>query len=423
MRMNIKLAGNFRPWVIAASWVFAVSLLSANCVSAQENKDEAPRFRLGALEIHPGIDVSVKEDTNVFLTNTDTKSDTIMTYVPTVKLSRSFGGESDFDVKFKYEIIDYDKFGAEDTENKTVTGNLNFEKINGNGYWRTNGIWEDTADASSSETQTTTGPRTPRTKGEVDSHVGIGGYDGSKLRLEVSAGLTWNRYLRAAQDRLESDLTRGGALVEYAISPKTNIRVDYEFERQKYTNRTVDDQRDNARDHAIRAGFSFTPSALITGHATLGFVRRTFDETISTTDESDRDTNNISADVDLTWKWKKGTTVNGTFKSTIASSSTPGQVAYRKWDAGGTLTQDLPFISNNLKFTLNPSYEKNIFIRNSRIDSILKWQAGFKYTAVSKKYPWFASFDFKDERKSTNENKSSVEYHDNTYEFKVGLQY
>jgi hypothetical protein len=346
-----------------------------------------------------------------------------MTYVPTVKFSGSFGGESDFDVKFKYEIIDYDKFGGEDVENKTVTGNLNFEKINGNGYWRTNGTWEDTADASSSETQTTTGPRTPRTKGEVDSQIGIGGYDGSKLHIEVSTGLTRNRYDRAAQDRLENDLTRGGGLIEYAISPKTNIRVDYEFERVRYTNRTTSDQRDDARDHAIRAGLSFTPSALITGHATVGVERRMFDTTISTTDQADRDTSNISADVDLTWDGKKGTTVNGTVGSSLESSSTPGQVAFRKWNVGGTLTQDLPFISNNLKFTLNPTYEKNIFVRASRIDSLLTWKAGFKYSAVSKKYPWFASFDFKDERKSTNENKGSVEYHDNTYEFKVGMQY
>ena len=240
--------------------------------------------------------------------------------------------------------------------------------------------------------------------------------------------MTRNRYERAASNRLENDLTRGGALVEYAISPKTNIRVDYEFERVRYTNRTTAQQRDDARDHAIRAGLSFTPSALITGHATVGAEFRLYDENISTTNEADRDTNNISADVDLTWDGKKGTTVNLTFGSSIENASSTGEFGYRKWNVGSTLTQDLPFISNNLKFTLNPTYEKNIFFRTlGRIDSLMTWKAGFKYTAVSKRYPWFASFDFKDEKKFTNgivgSPKSDIEYHDNTYEFKVGMQY
>ncbi len=164
-------------------------------------------------------------------------------------------------------------------------------------------------------------------------------------------------------------------------------------------------------------------AALVTGHATLGAEFRLYDDKISSTDQADRNTNNISADVDLTWNARPGTKLNGTFKTTIENSSTPGQFGFRKVDTSATLTQGLAFISKNLEFTLNPSYTKSIFIRASRIDSLITWKAGFKYTADSKRYPWFASFDFKDERKTTNENKSSVEYHDNTYEFKVGMQY
>lgn len=307
---------------------------------------------------------------------------------------------------------------------KKATASLNLERINGNIYSRTNGTWEDTSDASSSETQSVTGARTQRTKGEVDTELGFGGYDGSKFRLEGNGGITRNRYDQTAQDRLENDLTRLGALTEIAFSPKTNIRIDYEFERVKYTNRTSSDQRDNAKDHAIRAGLSFTPSALITGHATFGVEFRQFDENISTTDNADRDSNNFSADVDLTWEARPAKTkVNVTGASSIENSSTPGQFGFRKWSIGGTLTQGLPFISQNLDLILSSSLERNLFLRASRKDSLLNFGSELKYQSPSKRYPWYASFEFGYERKTTNENKATIEYDNNTFEFLVGMTY
>jgi hypothetical protein len=223
---------------------------------------------------------------------------------------------------------------------------------------------------------------------------------------------------------LEHNLTRFGALTEFFFSPKTNIRVEYEFESVKYINRTSSDQRDDAKDHTVRAGLSFTPSALITGHATVGAELRQYNENISSTDNGDRDSTNLSVDVDLTWSARPSKTkINITGASSIENASSPGQFGFRKSSIGGTLTQGLPFISQNLDLILDASLERNIFIRASRKDSLLNFGTELKYQSPSKRFPWYASIEFGYERKTTNENKSSIEYDNNTFEFLVGVNY
>jgi len=51
------------------------------------------------------------------------------------------------------------------------------------------------------------------------------------------------------------------------------------------------------------------------------------------------------------------------------------------------------------------------------------YTSGLKYSFTSKRYPWFASFEFGNEVKTTIENKASVEYNNNTYELLVGMNY
>jgi len=430
--MNI-LGG--RPLNFAVAFALSIVFLSSPKIgSAQEDA----RFRLGSLEIHPQIDISVKDDNNIFKTKTGEKSDTIFTYVPELNFLLKIPGskESNITAGFKYEIIDFDKFGGEDVGNLTAKGGLNLERVDlfdgflgANWYSRTDGQWLDTSDASSSETQSTTGARTPRTEGKFDTKLGVGGYNDKgaqdKTHFEVSVGRTLNRYDRAAQDRLENNLTRAGLLAEFAISQKTSLRFDYDFKRTRFINRASTAQNDDARDHSLRAGFSFNPSALISGKATVGGVFRLLDKR-DQNDGSDRDTTGISADVDLTWNARPSkTSVNLTFASGIENASTPGQFGFRKWKLGGRLTQGLFFISNNLELTVAPSIENNAFIEDpdNRKDNLVTVTADVKYSAPSKRFPWFAALELKRESKTTNGNKSSIEYTQTSYGFKVGVVY
>jgi len=423
--MNI-LGG--RPLNFAVAFALSIVFLSSPKIGSAQ---EGARFRLGSLEIHPQIDISVKDDNNIFKTQTGEKSDTIFTYVPELDFLLKIPGskESNITAGFKYEIIDFDKFGGEDVENSTTKSGLNLERLGGNWYSRTDGQWLDTSDASSSETQSTTGARTPRTEGKFDTKLGVGGYNDKgaqdKTHFEVSLGLTRNRYDRSGQDRLESNLTRAGLLAEFAISQKTSLRFDYDFKRTRFINRASTAQNDDARDHSLRAGFSFNPSALISGRATVGGVFRLLDNR-DLNDGSDRDTTGISADVDLTWNARPSKTlVNLTFASGIENASTPGQFGFRKWRLGGRLTQGLFFISNNLELTVAPSIENNAFIEDTdnRKDSLVTVSADVKYSAPTKRFPWFAALELTRESKTTNGNKSSIEYTQTTYSLKVGVKY
>jgi len=423
--MNI-LGG--RPLSFAVAFALSIVFLSSPKIGSAQ---EGARFRLGSLEIHPQIDISVKDDNNIFKTKTGEKSDTIFTYAPELNFLLKIPGskESNITTGFKYEIIDFDKFGGEDVENSTTKAGMNLERLGGNWYSRTDGQWLDTSDASSSETQSTTGARTPRTEGKFDTKLGVGGYNDKgtqdKMHFEVSAGLTRNRYDRAGQDRLENNLTRAGLLAEFAISQKTSLRFDYDFKRTRFINRASTAQNDDARDHSLRAGFSFNPSALISGRATVGGVFRLLDNR-DLNDGSDRDTTGISADVDLTWNARPSKTlVNLTFASGIENASTPGQFGFRKWRLGGRLTQGLFFISNNLELTVAPSIENNAFIEDTdnRKDNLVTVSADVKYSAPTKRFPWFAALELTRESKTTNGNKSSIEYTQTTYSLKVGVKY
>ena len=423
--MNI-LGG--RPLNLAVAFALSIVFLSSPKIGSAQ---EGARFRLGSLEIHPQIDISVKDDNNIFKTKTGEKSDTIFTYVPELNFLLKIPGskESNITTGFKYEIIDFDKFGGEDVENSTTKSGLNLERLGGNWYSRTDGQWLDTSDASSSETQSTTGARTPRTEGKFDTKLGVGGYNDKgaqdKTHFEVSVGRTLNRYDRSGQDRLENKLTRAGLLAEFAISQKTSLRFDYEFNRTRFINRASTAQNDDARDHSLRAGFSFNPSALISGRATVGGVFRLLDKR-DQNDGSDRDTTGISADVDLTWNARPSkTSVNLTFASGIENASTPGQFGFRKWRLGGRLTQGLFFISNNMELTVAPSIENNAFIEDpdNRKDNLVTVTADVKYSAPSKRFPWFTALELTRESKTTNGNKSSIEYTQTTYSLKVGVVY
>ncbi|MEK7873067.1 MAG: hypothetical protein AAB502_04310, partial [Chloroflexota bacterium] len=144
---------------------------------AAPEKREPSLLRLGALEFHPGFDVSYTHDNNIFLTRDQEKSDEIIRYIPSLRLDLPFGAASKASGSFKYERKDFDKFDTEDADNTYTTAALILERLFGSYYWKTNGNWDKTDDPSSSETQSTTGARTPHAVGKVSTSLGYGGYE------------------------------------------------------------------------------------------------------------------------------------------------------------------------------------------------------------------------------------------------------
>ncbi|MEK6710036.1 MAG: outer membrane beta-barrel protein [Nitrospinota bacterium] len=382
---------------------------------------------MGALEFHPGFDVSYTHDNNIFLTRDQEKSDEIIRYIPSLRLDLPFGAASKASGSFKYERKDFDKFDTEDADNTYTTAALILERLFGSYYWKTNGNWDKTDDPSSSETQSTTGARTPHAVGKVSTSLGYGGYEENKVHLEINGSAGRDQYERALNDRLNKWDYRLGGIGEYKFTEKTAVRLDYGFIRTDFTQRASGDQRDDSRAHFVRGGLAFTPGALITGHATFGAEFREFDTSISADNRTDRDTTGFSADVDLTYAVQpERTTINLRFTAGLEPSSTPGQFGYQKYRADGTLTQGLFFLSDQLEASLTPSYEVNNFIKKgdvgaNRKDKIVSVKVGLTYRAKSEVFPWFTSVEYEYKKKDSSEDTN--DYRDNTVMVKVGLQF
>lgn len=401
---------------------FASAQQTAAPAGAAPEKREPSLLRLGALELHPGFEVKYSHDSNVFLTRGDEKSDDIMRYIPSINLSLPFGSASNLGGSFKYEVRDFDRFDAEDAETHSTTANMNLERIFGSFYSRTNGSWDKSDDPSSSETQSTTGPRTPRTAGKISTALGYGGYEENKVHLEANGSAARDHYERALNDRLNKWDYRLGGIGEYKFTEKTAIRLDYGFIRTDFIQRVASDQRDDSKAQFVRGGLAFTPGALVTGHATFGAEFREFDNTLSLTDTRDRDTSSFSADVDLTWQARpERTTINVRFTAGLEPASSPGQFGFRKFRVDGTLTQGLFFISDQLELGVNPSWERNEFLRSERSDTLRTVKVSLTYKAKSELFPWFVGAEYEYGRKNSNEDTN--DYQHVVVMVKVGLQF
>ncbi len=86
------------------------------------------------------------------------------------------------------------------------------------------------------------------------------------------------------------------------------------------------------------------------------------------------------------------------------------------------------FISENLEVKFRGSIEENIFNRSKREDKLVKFGADLKYTGAGglgflnlKDWSMSVVYDWK--RKTTNQNKSSIEYNQSVLLVKVGMSY
>ena len=379
-------------------------------------------FRAGALEFHPGFEHSYAYDDNIFLSRSGEKGDSIYRYIPSLGLYLPFAAQSSATGTLKYERRDFDKYDSEDSDNILTRGDLNLERIYTNFYSRTSASWEKTDDPSSSEAQSATAPRTPRTATTFETALGYGGYAESRVRLEVNAKSTFDQYERTINDRLNKWEQRLGTLGDYGFAPKTAVRLEYGFIRTDFTDRTALDQSDDSRGHFVRAGLAFAPGALITGHATFGAEFREFDDTPSTLSTGSRDATSFSSDVDLIWSARpQRTTVKMRFSSGLEAASSAGQFGYRRYRVDGTLSQGLFFISDRLELGLTPSWERDDFLSSSRKDTVYGTKVGLIYRARSVQLPWHVGVSYEHKKRSSNEDIN--DYKDNIVMVMVGLQF
>ena len=171
---------------IAAAAIILLGVPGDGFAQAPE-KGTTP-FRLGAMDIFPGFSVGVAYDDNIFQTQRNEESDTIIHYTPSIAINLPFAAASSATARAEFDIQDFSDNDSEDAENITLEGGLNLERIYGRFYSRTTGRWLDTEESSSSEEQSAIGTGRDRTELNLGTAAGFGGYDDDKSRLEVNGG-------------------------------------------------------------------------------------------------------------------------------------------------------------------------------------------------------------------------------------------
>ncbi|MEE8109877.1 MAG: outer membrane beta-barrel protein, partial [bacterium] len=162
-------------------------------------------MRFGALELHPGLAYQLTYDDNIFKERTDKVDDLISKITPSISLRLPLAGR-------RHEINLYSEarfFAFEDRHNE------NHQDYLGKGDFifrfgrvaelNTGASFETTQDPSSSEQQSVTGARTPRT--QLRGSAKGTWFISPKTRLSLSGDYIEDRFRQPARDRLEKNTT------------------------------------------------------------------------------------------------------------------------------------------------------------------------------------------------------------------------
>ncbi|MFQ5914244.1 MAG: outer membrane beta-barrel protein, partial [Nitrospinota bacterium] len=138
--------------------------------------------------------------------------------------------------------------------------------------------YEDTEDPSTSEQQSVTGPRTPRT--QLIGSLGGKWTFSPKTRFSLAGDFTEDRFKRVVNNRLEKNTFRVTAEGFRQIFPKTSVVLGYTFGGTDFTNRPrpPDDFNDDSLTHTVLAGIDLDPTAKLSGRLSAGATLRDFDQ-------------------------------------------------------------------------------------------------------------------------------------------------
>ena len=290
-------------------------------------------IRFGALEIHPGLEYRFIYDDNIFKDRSGKVDDLINQVTPSIGFKLPLGGR-------RHEINLYSEarfWAFEDRDNENHQdyfgrGNALFRL--GDRFELTgSGSFEKTEDPSTSELQSTTGARTPRT-----NLIGSGGVVwkvSPKTRLSIGGRFTQDRYKQPSNDRLEKDGIGGSVEAFYLLLPKTSIVFSYRFNATDFVNRPATDSNDDSSTHTVLGGVEFDPTAKLSGRISVGATMREF-EAIGRRNETA-----ISVATDLTWRPLARSTLGFQFRREFADASQSGETVITRTTANGSVQQAL----------------------------------------------------------------------------------
>lgn len=352
-------------------------------------------IRAGSFMLHPGVEVAVDYNDNVFYSNDNEQSDTIFHVRPYVTAISNWSRHS-LSVRLAADVGRYADFGVRDYEDYflTVSGRFDFKGQNNMGYH---------LDALQLHEDLNARDSVQGIEPTVYHLLGAGlTYDHYFNRLSLGGTLDWQ------QLQYDDVLGESGEIINNEDRDRQSMRASltsgYQFKTDKRAFVTVAwdeteydqeiDRNGYNRDssgYSLSGGLDFTITNLLTGDVSLGYYERDYD------DPELQDVDGVGFGAGLTWVPTQLTTVRANVSSSIEDSASATASGYFRTLYALRVDHEL---LRNLQLTGRLSYSDSDYETvldapaGSRTSDKV-WRAGLGMNYFINRWMWVgASYDY-----------------------------
>jgi hypothetical protein len=283
---------------------------------------DAQGIRQGGFLIFPSIEAKIETDDNIFVTDTNTKSDQILTISPEIRADSNWNSHF-LSVKAGGDLVSYDRYSAEDYTDYSVgtNGRLDIQRdMNATGALSFDKQHEDRsspddADGREPTAYTVTG-------------IDVGFYNKwNRVSLNADAGLRRSDFddVETSTGSSVNNDDRDRDEFKYVLRAGYEIQPEYEaFVQLIYTTVDYKDALDDggvdrdSKGYEVRAGTRIDFTGLVFGDVFVGYLTRDYD------DPTLKSASGVAAGFDMTWNVTSLTTLKGGLTREISESTQAG---------------------------------------------------------------------------------------------------
>ncbi|TZG25837.1 outer membrane beta-barrel protein [Sphingomonas montanisoli] len=374
----------------------------------------------GSFTFFPKLEGAVLYDDNIYALETKT-SDTIFRLSPSARLVGDFGRDN-FTLTSSLDRLFYSK---RETENRTdwrVNASNRYEIAAKTNFGVSAGfanLHEDRGDPNATTTNVS-----PTLYKRTSAGVSLT-RDLARLRAGIRLNYAYMNYYDARQigggvtTNNDRDRSTYGADVKlaYMFSPGYGAMVTFGYDKVDYRLQ-LDDVGFNRSSEGWRvlAGVQFELSRLLTGSATAGYVRRTYD------DARYRPTNRLNFNVGLDWNVTELTLVNLTVNRGIEETVAPG---YSGFVASTYAVRVEHELLRSLKLSTTARYVQNNYVR-TRGATVPRREEKYYGASIGARYDFnrnlYAVVGYDWNKKTSTAVGAGSEFNRNKVSLSVGLQ-
>ena len=410
--------------IMAAVCIFALGMptpaaaqLSREGLPADPNQNLGTWMSRGPLKVKGGLEVGYKNRSNIFLSQDNTVSDSIMEIRPALAVRHDFTQTSFWALEYQGTFAYYQDNTNNDYDSHYVPFDFFLGGKTGPFVEVSNDFWRS-SDPFGSQDLYNLGIKTSRTQN--DTYVSPGWTFSEKTKAQVYARYIILEY-DDDQDRYQNqrEFNYGGKFF-YKFWPKTSALFQYTYATREYVDQPTGNSEDFYR-HDFFVGLVWDATSKLTGEAKVGYSIMNYDNQYNTVGQEYENKNTWIAEVNVSWQATArlvltGSVMRGIRQSTqgLVGASFPNNYYVDTNASVGARFSIMPNLTAFAMVLAGINDYNSLDGTSSREDDIFKGQIGLEYSFL--KYLYLTGSYLYDYRDS---NKDDLGYTDNV--FYVGL--